>query len=171
VVKKAARVELKRYPIFADLTEQQLIEVRQILHEKKIAANEIITKEGEHGDQLFLLLSGSVEVSKSLTMMMGRDGLDTRDKSLMIMRAENTPYFGEMALLKEDSLRSATIKAIEECIVGIIHRQDFLDLCRGDSELGFKLIMNIAKTLAIRVEKMNQDILKLTTAFSLALKS
>ena len=44
---------------------------------------------------------------------MGREGLDTRDKSLTMLRAEEAPYFGEMALLREDSRRTATVKAVE----------------------------------------------------------
>jgi CRP/FNR family transcriptional regulator, cyclic AMP receptor protein len=171
LAKKNAPIDLTKFQIFHGLSDHHLVKVRHILAEKKIPANELITREGEHGDQLFLLLSGRVEVSKSLTLMMGRNSLDTRDKSLMVLRAENAPYFGEMALLKEDSCRTATVKAIEECTVGIIHRQDFLSLCESDEALGYRLLLNIAKTLVVRLEKMNQDILKLTTAFSLALKN
>lgn len=171
MAKKAALNDLSRFPILEGLNDSQLLQVREIVHEKKMAAGEMITREGEHGDELFLLLAGRVEVSKSLTLHMGREGLDTRDKSLMMLRAEDAPYFGEMALLREDSRRTATVKAVDVCLLGIIHRQDFLELCEKDSALGYRLLLNIAKTLVDRLEKMNKDILKLTTAFSLALKS
>jgi CRP/FNR family transcriptional regulator, cyclic AMP receptor protein len=171
LAKKAALNDLSRFPILEGLNESQLQEVREIVREKKIAAGEMITKEGEHGDELFLLLAGSVEVSKSLTLRMGREGMDTRDKSLTVLRAEDAPYFGEMALLREDSRRTASVKAVDVCVLAIIHRQDFIALCEKDVALGYRLLLNIAKTLVGRLEKMNQDILKLTTAFSLALKS
>lgn len=171
MAKKAAVNDLSRFPILQGLNDSQLHKVREIVREKKTAAGEMITKEGEHGDTLFLLLAGSVEVSKSLTLHMGREGLDTRDKSLTVLRADEAPYFGEMALLREDSRRTASVKAVEVCVLGIIHRQDFIALCEKDVALGYRLLLNIAKTLVGRLEKMNQDILKLTTAFSLALKS
>jgi len=170
-VNKPFSIDLQRFPIFQGLSAKNLEEVRRILHEKKIAANEFITREGERGDALFLLLSGRVEVTKSLTLMTGRNNLDTRDKSLMVLRAEDAPYFGEMALLKEDSCRTATVKAMEECLVGVLHRKDFIALCETDTGLGYRLLLNIARTLVGRLDKMNQDILKLTTAFSLAIKN
>jgi hypothetical protein len=37
--------------------------------------------------------------------------------------------------------------------------------------MGYQILQNIANTLAKRLEKANQDIMKLTTAFSLALQS
>ena len=45
-----------------------------------------------------------------------------------------------------------------------------LALFEKDPDFGYKVIRNIAQTLAERLEKANQDILKLTTAFSLALQ-
>ncbi|NLP12497.1 cyclic nucleotide-binding domain-containing protein [bacterium] len=170
-MKKPSSVDLHRFPIFQGLSAKNLEEVRRILHEKKIAAGEFITREGERGDALYLLLAGRVEVSKSLTLMTGRNDLNTRDKSLVVLRAEDAPYFGEMALLKEDSSRTAAVKTLEECTVGVIRRKDFIALCETDTGLGYRLLLNIARTLVGRLEKMNQDILKLTTAFSLALKN
>lgn len=171
MAKKDAPIDLTRYKIFQGLSETQMDKIRQIVKEKKIPVNELITREAERGDELFLLLSGRVEISKSLTLMTGGNNLDTRDKSLTVLKAENAPYFGEMALLKEDSCRTATIKAIDECTVGVIRRRDFIDLCESDEALGYRMLLNIAKTLVVHLEKMNQDILKLTTAFSLALKN
>ncbi len=162
---------LSRFSMFADLLPDQLQKVEDILQQKRYEVGEEIAREGEHGDELYLLLQGKVEVSKSLTLMVGRGDIDTRDKSLIQLHAEDAPYFGEMSLLLENSQRSATIKAIEESQIGIIKHKDFVHLCETDIELGFRMLLNIAKTLAIRLEKANQDILKLTTAFSLALQS
>ncbi len=162
---------LSRFSMFADLLPDQLQKVEDILQQKRYEVGEEIAREGEHGDELYLLLRGKVEVSKSLTLMVGRGDIDTRDKSLIQLRAEDAPYFGEMSLLLENSLRSATVRAVEASQIGIIKHKDFVQLCESDRELGFCVLLNIAKTLAIRLEKANQDILKLTTAFSLALQS
>jgi len=166
-----AKQKLSRFPIFADLTSDQLQRVEDILIENEFNEGEEITKEGERGEELFVLLHGSVEVSKSLTLMVGRGDVDTRDKSLIQLRSENAPYFGEMAVLRKGSRRSATVKALESCSVGIIRRKDLIALCESDKEIGYIVLRNIAVDLAERLEKANQDILKLTTAFSLALQS
>jgi CRP/FNR family transcriptional regulator, cyclic AMP receptor protein len=162
---------VSRFPIFAGLSAAQLAEIACITQIRKYASGEEITREGDEGHELYLLLSGKVEVSKSLTLLAGRADIDAKDKSLIQLKAEDGPYFGEIALLNEASSRSATVKALTDCLVGIISRQDFMNLCQRDKELGFYLLFNIAKTLASRLEKTNQDVLKLTTAFSLALQS
>ena len=102
--------------------------------------------------------------------MVGRGDVDTREKSLIQLKAEDGVYFGEMSILAENWRRSATTKALTECIVGVINRRDFVSFCESDKELGYRVVKNIAQTLAIRLEKANQDVLKLTTAFSLALQ-
>ncbi len=161
---------LGHFPIFAGLSPQQLGKIAKIVRETTFKAGEAITREGEPGHEMFLLLSGRVEVCKSLTLKLGREGLDTREKSLISLHAGDAPCFGEMALLNEDSRRTATVITLEVCRVGIITSDDFVKLCEADTELGYYLLRNIAKTLVIHLEKTNQDILKLTTAFSLALQ-
>ncbi|HNW60472.1 MAG TPA: cyclic nucleotide-binding domain-containing protein [bacterium] len=165
------RQELAPFPIFAGLSDAQLDKVLAIVREAKVAAGESIIREGEIGDELFLLLNGRVEVRKNLTLKLGPAGMDAREKSLIAMRAEQTPYFGEMALLNADSRRTATVQAVVECRVGIIHREAFTRLCESDTALGYRILLNIAKTLVVHLERTNQDVLKLTTAFSLALQS
>jgi CRP/FNR family cyclic AMP-dependent transcriptional regulator len=170
VDKKQLRSQLKNFSLFFGLTLSQLDMLEHIVHEKSYDANEIITREGDAGDELFLLLKGKVEISKSLTLLVSRGDLDTREKSLTQLKAEDAVYFGEMAILQEQRVRSATTKAVEDCIVGIIKKDDLLALFEKYPEFGYKVIKNIAQTLAERLEKANQDILKLTTAFSLALQ-
>jgi len=111
-----------------------------------------------------------VEVTKSLTLFTSRDGLDTRDKSLMRISSRDHAIFGEMSLLNPDTERSATVKALTPCRLGIIRQQDFIQLCESDPELGYRVMKNMAEILSDRLRKANQDILKLTTAFSLALE-
>ncbi len=162
--------ELKKFDIFSGLSSGQINKISNIVKEKKYSTGEIIIKEGEEGLDLFLLFKGSVEVSKSLTLLVGRGDLDIREKSLKQFRAENGPYFGEMSLVNEGAKRTATVKALEKCYVGIVNRTDLLNLCDQDNGLGYRLMLNIAATITEHLKKANQDIMKLTTAFSFALQ-
>jgi CRP-like cAMP-binding protein len=73
-----------------------------------------------------------------------------------------------MALFEND-LRSATITASEDCLLFEVKRNDFESLCKQHPLLGYKLVKKIAAVLCERVRKGNQDILKLSTALSIAL--
>ena len=161
---------LSGFSIFNELNAEQLEKVSLILVVETFNKGEVIIREGEKGDSLFLLLKGNVEVSKTLTLMVGRGDLDKRDKALIQLHADKAPFFGEMAILSKDSKRSATVRTLEECVIGIIKRSDLMELCEKDKEIGYIILKNMAKKLAVNLEKANQDILKLTTAFSLALQ-
>ena len=162
--------ELKRFDIFSGLSSGQMKKISKIIKEKKYRSGEDIIKEGEEGQDLFLLFNGRVEVSKSLTLLVGKGGLDIRDKSLRQFSAENGPYFGEMSLVNENAKRTATVKTLEKCSVGVVNRKDLLKLCELDNGLGFRLMLNIAARVTENLKKANQDIMKLTTAFSFALQ-
>lgn len=162
--------QLARFDILSGLTSEQIEKVRALITVKRYRNGEEIIVEGNEGEELYLLFKGEVEVSKSLTLMVERGDIDVRDKSLSHLQAEDAPYFGEMSLVREQVKRTATVKAREECLVGVINRDALLNLCRQEKKLGYQLMANIAHTLAERLEKANQDILKLTTALSFVLQ-
>lgn len=162
---------ISRFSIFAGLSKEQQDRIVNIISPYRFSAGEEIAQEGQKGDELYLLLAGEVEVSKRLTLLVDDKNMDAKDKSLIHLKDEFAPYFGEMALLNIESERSATVKAVKDCSVGIIKRNDLQQLCQSDKELGYIVTLNIAKDLARNLEKANQDILKLTTAFTLALQN
>jgi CRP-like cAMP-binding protein len=152
------------------MSPAQLARVWEIIELRKYPPGEVIVQEGESGDTLYLLLAGEVEVSKALTLMVARGNVDTRDKALDRMAAGQSPFFGEMALLDDSHRRTATVRTLRQCTLGLLRRKPCMALCHEDPSLGFLLMRNIASTLATRLDKANKDILKLTTAFSLALR-
>ena len=77
-------------------------------------------------------------------------------------------FFGDMAMFEEEP-RSATIIATSDCLLYEMKKPDFVNLCNNNPAMGIKLLRRIAKTLCARIRKSNQDILKLSTALSIAL--
>lgn len=170
VAHRSGPESLARVPIFAGMSREQLQRVWSIIELKHCPPGEVIVQEGAAGDAMYLLLEGEVEVSKSLTLMVAKGSMDTRDKALDRMSAAHGPFFGEMALLGDNHQRTATVRTLTKCTLGILRRSQCMALCQEDPQLGFVLMRNIASTLATRLDKANKDILKLTTAFSLVLQ-
>jgi CRP/FNR family transcriptional regulator, cyclic AMP receptor protein len=168
---KIVENNISRFAIFSGLSKEQQKRVSQLLSKRHFDSDKVIAREGEQGDELFLLLSGEVEVSKRLTLMAEDENMGEKNKSLIRLKDEFAPYFGEMAILNKESKRSASIRAVTKCCVGVVNRTDLIELCQLDKEVGYIVILNIAKNLAKNFEKANQNILKLTTAFSLALQN
>lgn len=159
---------LKRVAILEDLEPRELDEVFKISQEVKFPAGTVIMTEGEVGDSMFFFVEGEVDVSKTLTLKMGRKGFDSAEKSMVKLKSEHVSFFGDMAMF-ENMPRSATITAFTNCILYEVKRDDFSSLCDSHPEIGVKILRRIAKTLCGRVRKGNEDVLKLTTAMSIAL--
>jgi CRP-like cAMP-binding protein len=102
--------ELAATKLFAALSPEQVQELARSamrVHEPK---GMVFSKEGERGDELVVLLEGSVEVR--------RDG---------VVLAELGPgeHFGELALLDETARRSATVVAVTPVVVAYVSRHHF----------------------------------------------
>jgi len=159
---------IRRSFIFSSLDEEQLAKVLTITREKKFHKDEIIMQEGEKGDSMYLVVEGEVGVSKSLTMKFGDNDFRQTEKVLTSFKPEDHVIFGEMALIGQDS-RSASIIARTDCLFLGISRGDFIKLIEADSNLGMKILMKLSELLINRLKQSSQDIIRLTTALSIAL--
>lgn len=159
---------LSKVPLFLGLAPEQLQMIDAATRSKHCLEGETIIREGEHGNVMYVLTKGKVEVSRTVTLGLARGGVGEGEKSFARLDAEDHPAFGEMALL-EDSLRGATVTALTECELLEITHDDFDRLCHQDPVLGYRVIRNMASQLSARLRRTNQDVLKLSTALSLAL--
>lgn len=161
---------LGKFRLFQRLTDKHLEKFRNLIKVRDYSANQAIFYEGEVGDSLYLLLDGKVEINQALTLQLSRGAYDTREKAIINLTSEMFPVFGEMSLLGNDDKRTATVKAITDSKMGVIMKDDFFSLCNSDPDLGFRVMRNVASIVTDNLIKANQNVLKLTTAFSLILE-
>jgi len=161
---------LKKVPLFKDLTNAQLEQLIAIMKAKQFESGSYVIREGEAGNSLFILLEGEVEISKALVLPQWVKAQQKQEKSLMRLSEKYYPFFGEMAMFDDEPERSASIVAIRPCLMAVITKKDLLKVLDGNPEIGMIIYRNIASQLVQRLRKANKDILKLTTAFTLALE-
>ena len=161
---------LKKIPIFVGLSDDKLERVKQVIKEKTVEAGTVIIKEGTQGTEMFILLEGEVEVSKSLLLKVAGRGMDQRDKSLIKLTGDDHAFFGEMTLFDTTAERSASVIARTKCTIAEIAQADFFRLTESDHEIGYYVLKNIVTIISNRLDKTTKDVLKLTTALSLALE-
>jgi CRP-like cAMP-binding protein len=124
--------------------------------------------EGEDGNTMYMIADGDVEVSKSLTMKFGDRDFRKADKVLTRIRPEDHVIIGEMALIGQDT-RSASVTARTDCVLLEINRDDFIELVEGNPQLGVKVLMRLSELLVMRLRQSRQDLIRVTTALSIAL--
>jgi CRP-like cAMP-binding protein len=160
----------RKVSLFKNLTDEQITKVVTGMQIAEFQPDTIITKEGAAEDTLFILVEGEVEITKQLVMPVVAPPEDRMEKSLVVLTEKQFPFFGEMALFLDKPERSATVKARKKSILTVFEKKDLLNVFDKDADIGSKIYKNIACELVERLIKANKDILKLTTAFSLALE-
>ncbi len=115
------------------MTEHQYLTVS----EESYKDGEIILEEGRHGDWVYVIESGEVELSK----MVG-------DKKVVIEILKSGDVFGELSFITK-STRTATCRARGATVIGLLDRSFLDDEYNKLSENFQKILTN----LALRLEK------------------
>jgi len=130
------REVLRSIPLFRSLGDKDLDEIAELLIERRFRARATIFEEGSVGEYMYVIREGEVKVSK-----MSDDG---REKVLELLGPGL--FFGEMALLDQEP-RSASIKAITDCILLALSRNDFIGLLRRNPEISLVLLRELTRRL------------------------
>ncbi len=160
---------LRKFQVFTDLSDGELSAFHKVLKNVETAEGEQFITEGEIGDCIYLLLEGEVEINQALTLAMNKDGGDNREKAIIKLTSKIHPLFGEMSMFNEGDRRTANVKALTKCKLIRIEKQDLFSICNAHPKIGYKVMRNLGRIISGNLVKANQNVLKLTTAFSLTL--
>jgi len=169
VVREKRMRFLRNVKLFRGVSPEQLAKIECVLTDKTVKENDFIVEENTPGHQMFILVEGKVAVSHSLTLKVGKNTFADKDKALNFLDSENFCFFGEIAMIDPKETRTATVTALTDCELMVFAREDFERLCESDYQLGYLLVRNIGEEICSRLKKSNNDLLKLTTALSIAL--
>ena len=139
---------LKRIDIFAGLSVSELSAIASITEEAAYPAGDVIIREGDPGDSLYLVINGRVSVIK------GRDD----GSEMELDQIDEGDYFGEMALF-EDLKRSASIKTITDTRLLFLHTLEFNEMVREYPQIA----LEICKALGARIRKLHEKMKAETT--------
>lgn len=156
-------------PLFDKLDEEQISVFRHATEQIHYNSGDTIMNEGEEGEDLLILIQGKVTISKALTLL-AEEEQSTTDKTFITLDARIKPFFGEMALVMEASKRTASVKAEGSCEIVVMDKDRFWEVCAQHPDIGVQVMTNIGRKLASNLQRESQNVLKLTTAFSLVLE-
>jgi CRP-like cAMP-binding protein len=146
--KKNMISDLKSFPLLRSLSDEELGCLAEVMQERSFPAGTEILREGEAGDELFLLLKGSVDVLKTTPF-------GDRYITATLLDSYHCS-FGEMALIDRGQ-RSATVRAKTDCRTLALGYDAFHRFCREHPTIGLELLMSISTTLVhdLRMENEN----------------
>lgn len=148
---------IRRIPIFADLAEDtvRLEKIAEKLKVQQYKKGCPIITEGEEGDTLYILNSGSVRIL--------RNTLTSEQFALVNLSADQNIFFGEIALIDNDK-RSATVIALTDCETLTLSRKNYLELCEEDTFIGYKITFQLALRLGASLRKSSKDMITMYQA-------
>lgn len=140
---------LKRIQIFDGLSNRELRNFARISYQRTYAENETIVIEGQDSAGMYVILDGTVKVTRKV-----EDGTTITLKTL-----EDGTFFGDVGLL-DNAPRTATVTAIRSSRIIGFFRPELLTLIESDPKLASKVIFVLAKVLASRLRFTNQELQK-----------
>jgi CRP-like cAMP-binding protein len=147
------RAGLAGCPLFEGLEPVALEHLAESCTVRLVRAGEVIIREGEEGDCLFVLVEGRVRTEKRTPA----------GDSWTVRFHERGGFFGELSLL-DRVLRSATVVAEADCTLFAIERERFHEFGNRHPGAGLLVTRRLAERLAARLRRANEDIVTLFTA-------
>ncbi len=131
---------LSEVPLFKGMGRKLLRKLLVDLVEKKYAPGDVIFHEGDTGKVLYVVLEGSVRITKQS---------HSGDRTLGVLGPGS--HFGELALINQCA-RFATAVAEEESILLIMYKSYFDDLTKVNSAISLRILHNLAEILSAYIQ-------------------
>jgi len=148
---------LKDFSLFSEFAqnEQSVETVARYMRPVDFKAGDYIFREGDLGDELYLLDDGAVRVLKYTKTK--------EEYTIVDLKGPLNVFFGELALMDEDK-RSASIMVLEDCRTYALDRPSFLELGKEHPEIALPITQAIAKIISGRLRAVNDDVILLFDA-------
>jgi CRP/FNR family transcriptional regulator, cyclic AMP receptor protein len=132
LLRKDAKIKLlSKVPLFSGCTKAELEEIAALADEVRLPAGRKLIREGRRGREFFVLVEGSVEVT--------RDGETLRTLG-------DGDFFGEIALVSSVP-RTSSVTATSPVRVLVITDRAFQDLLQDAPSMSFKVLQALAERL------------------------
>lgn len=135
---------LGKVQIFTGLERDEVERVAALCQQRAFRKGDIIVREGETSQELFVIGEGMVEIS-----------LTTPAASTPLINLGKGQVFGEMTLVDRGA-RSATVTVLnDDTVLLAIPHDAFLELCESDNHIGFIVMRNLAAEMSLRLRYHN----------------
>ena len=134
------------WPLLASLSEAERREFLALGRRRRFAKNDILCHAGDPADSLHLIITGRLSVRVSLA---------SGDTAMLNILSPGA-YFGELALLREDNHRTATITALEPTETLAVTASAFHRLCETRPAVERTLTALLGK----RIDELSQRLLE-----------
>ncbi|MGH9334249.1 MAG: Crp/Fnr family transcriptional regulator, partial [Vicinamibacteria bacterium] len=128
-------------PLFSDLTTSEFIAVAILLSRRVAKVGEVIVREGDPGESMFIVSTGEVRAT------IARDG-----RELPVATMRDGDFFGEMAVLSGEP-RTATVTAVKSTELLELSREHLSEICSRHPHVEAKIRLAFDERVSRSVPK------------------
>lgn len=138
---------VQQFPFFEGLEEAQLEKIAPLFMTRDYRKGEYVFWENEEGDELFMIKTGLVKIFRQ-----------DQTREIILAIFSDGDFFGEMAVLENERVRSASAKTLEKTTLYVLKRSDFISLLYENPTI----LIKILETALERLRQANELITDLT---------
>lgn len=146
---------LRALKVFEQFSDYELKVFSSFMHQRHYVNDEIVIKEGDSGFGFYLIFSGNIEIFASRTIV--EDGKVESDDQFVI-RLSKYEYFGELALLEQQSKRNASAISKGSSTLLCIYKPDLEEMIDRHPVIGAKFLQAIALIVAMRFNSVTNEL-------------
>jgi CRP/FNR family transcriptional regulator len=137
----------KKVPIFSFLSDDELIKIIDMTGHKVYNKGDMLCRQGEKSDTLFIINEGQVKISK----------LTKEGKEQIVHIFTGGDFFGELSLFSSDEIYNFDAYAISNVKICTLTKQDMDKIIMSNPEISLKLLQVISKRLS-QTENLAQNL-------------
>jgi CRP-like cAMP-binding protein len=149
---------LEHSALLEDFTPGELDTLGEAMLLLRAQPGQVLISEGDEGDWMLLLLSGTVDVTKATPP--GGDDEQAQEEFSRLGVATEGAALGEMSMFDRD-VRYATCTAIDTVEAALLTRSAIGQLIRQHPGVGAKLVVKITQLLAQRLRNTSNRLVKM----------
>ncbi len=145
---------LKENYLFQDLSSKDIRFVNEVIHVRNYRSGERIFSQGEVGVGMYIIAKGTVDIAV-------QELSSTKSEEVIITKLEQGDFFGEIALVEENSRRSASAIAANDVQVIGFYKSDLVEILQRNPTAGFQVVSRLAEVLGRRLKETTEKVSEL----------
>lgn len=145
---------LRENVLFNTLTQKELLFLSSLVYERVYEPGEVVFRQNDRGLGMYVIARGAIQI-KAVTLDEGE---------VEIARLEKGSFFGELSLIDQDNIRSATAMALERTVLIGFFKPDLVEILDRKPAMGVKIMHQLAAVLGKRLVATTDRLGELTAA-------
>ncbi len=144
---------LRENVLFRTLTKNELNYLSRLVYERIYQPDEPVFKQNDRGMGMYVIAKGRIAIKTQ-----------TPDEEVLVTTLTQGDFFGELALVDPNNIRSATATAIERTVLIGFFKPDLMEIIERKPAMGVKILFQLATVLGRRLLETTEKITLITQA-------